>query len=374
MHVNGVQNGAWPTLPFGSLRLWDNGTAWSQVEAEQGRYNWFALDTAVSNAEQHGVKNILLVLGSTPTWNASKVNDTDYPVPGAASKPKDMKAWDAWVSQVATRYKGRINGYEIWNEANLKRFWNGSPAQMADLTKRTAKIVKSIDPDAKIVAASVTTRLTSEYDRFFPAYLSALAAADWPIDVFAIHPYPASEGTPVDRVGFIEQVKMDLKTASAPELPIWDTEINYGLAGPGKSHPKIDIAGIDAAGWVVRTYLEGLALGVERSYWYIWTIEPYPLLGIQVTDTSDGGKGIADVQDWVAGAESLKCSVQGEITGCDVTKHGAESKILWATEGQVAAKAPLTGQACDVLGKCREVMQGDNLDLDLNPVRVSTGS
>ena len=32
MHIEGAEGGAWAAAPFGALRMWDNGTAWSQIE------------------------------------------------------------------------------------------------------------------------------------------------------------------------------------------------------------------------------------------------------------------------------------------------------------------------------------------------------
>src|SRR6056300_415118 len=32
LHIEGVEGGAWSSAPFGALRLWDNGTGWSQIE------------------------------------------------------------------------------------------------------------------------------------------------------------------------------------------------------------------------------------------------------------------------------------------------------------------------------------------------------
>ena len=135
LHVAGVQDGAWPddNVPFGALRLWDNGTAWSQIETVKGTYNWALVDRAVANAEKQGIKDILMVLGSTPTWNAKRIVPGDYPVPGAASAPKSVAAWDAFVTQVVKRYKGRITSYQIWNEASLVMFWDGTPEAMAEL-------------------------------------------------------------------------------------------------------------------------------------------------------------------------------------------------------------------------------------------------
>ncbi|MCX6432667.1 MAG: hypothetical protein NTX29_07710 [Actinobacteria bacterium] len=329
MHVAGVQDGAWPdgNVPFRSLRLWDAGTAWSQVESVKGQYNWTLLDNSVKNAESHKVKDILLVLGSTPTWNAKRIKPGDYPVPGAASAPKDVAAWDAFVRAVVTRYKGRITSYQVWNEASLAMFWNGSPEQMADLTKRAADIIHSVDPKATVVAASTTVRLPGAFDRFFTRYLAALAAVDWPIDVFAAHMYPASKGTTDERAAFIGQVTDALAAASAPDLPVWDTELNYGLAGPGPANPHLAITGATARDWVVQTAFDSLALGIARTYWYIWTPKPYPLLGMQLTNDSGAVQGLRIVDQWAVGATTTGCTDDGSVTVCPLDRDGAPSIV-----------------------------------------------
>ena len=46
----GAEPRTWPdsNVPFGALRLWDNGTAWSQIETVKGKYNWALVDRAVA--------------------------------------------------------------------------------------------------------------------------------------------------------------------------------------------------------------------------------------------------------------------------------------------------------------------------------------
>ncbi len=332
LHVSGVQDGSWPdsNVPFGTLRLWDAGTNWSQVEPVRGTYNWKLLDSALKTAERHHVKDVLLVLGATPTWNASKVRTGDYPVPGAASAPKSMAAWDAFVSAVVTRYKGRITAYEIWNEASIAMFWNGSPEKLAELTKRAADIIHAKDPKALVVAASTTVRLPAAFDRFFPRYLTALGELGWPVDVFSAHLYPASRQTPDDRAGFITQVTDQLAAAGAPALPVWDTELNYGLAGPGPTNPRQTISGAQARDWVVQTALDSLHLGIDRTYWYIWTPEPYPLLGMQLTNDSGAAKGLRVVDQWLVGSTWQGCVDDGTVTSCSLDKSGVSSVIAWA--------------------------------------------
>jgi beta-glucosidase/6-phospho-beta-glucosidase/beta-galactosidase len=44
-----------------------------------------------------------------------------------------MDYWRTFVRAVATRYKGQIEAYEIWNEPNLKMFWTGSVEQLVTI-------------------------------------------------------------------------------------------------------------------------------------------------------------------------------------------------------------------------------------------------
>lgn len=372
MHVEGAEAEAWPSAPFGALRLWDNGTAWSQIELEPGVYKWDNLEGVLENAQSKGMNDILMVLGTTPEWNAKKISPNDYPQPGAASAPKDLKAWDAWVTEVATRYKGRITSYQIWNEANLKNFWNGTPEEMADLTKRAYDIIKAIDPEALVVSASPSTRLTGPFDKFFSAYLDALAAKDWPIDVVAIHTYPAADGDPVARGAVIKTVQDYLTAAGAPDLPLWDTELNYGLAGPGDL-PKQEITGAKAAGWVVRTYIDDLRYGVERSYWYIWTQQPYDLLGIQAYPGSDAEQGFFALENWVFGADFGGCTEEAGAVTCTFTRDGVASTVVWSESGEVPYTAPAGAQlVCDPLANCTELTEGAAITLTEVPVRIYT--
>ncbi len=371
MHVAGVQDGAWPdrNVPFGALRLWDSGTAWSQVESTKGTYNWTLLDRAVKNAEAHKVKNVLLVLGSTPTWNARKVKPTDYPVPGAASAPKDVTAWDDFVRAVATRYKGRIQAYQVWNEASLGMFWNGSPELMADLTKRAYDIVKQVDPKATVVAASTTVRLDGAFTRFFGRYLAALGDQGWPVDVFAAHMYPNSRGDTDVRRSYIGAVHDALAAAGAPDRPVWDTELNYGLAGPGPTNPHQVIAGAKARDWVVQTMFDSLAGGIARTYWYIWTPQAYPLLGLQLTNGSGGAAGLRVFEQWAVGASTTGCVEQVDVVQCPFDRAGATSIVVWAQAGSPTLTPPdgFT-QVCTTANRCTPIT--GPVTLSATPVRL----
>ena len=114
MHVFNLQDGVFPTIPIGSVRLWDNQTTWSSIETAQDVFDWTKLDAAVGTSQANGVNDILMVLAGTPAWA------TDDPasggvagvLPGAAGMPANLADWDDWVLQVVTRYKGRITAYQ----------------------------------------------------------------------------------------------------------------------------------------------------------------------------------------------------------------------------------------------------------------------
>ncbi len=372
MHIEGVEAEAWASAPFGALRLWDNGTAWSQIELEKGKFKWDNLEGALNNAEAKGMKDIMMVLGTTPEWAARDITESVYPpYPGANSAPKDFADWDNWVSAVVSRYKDRITSYEIWNEANLVDFFSGTPEEMAELTARAYKIIKDIDPEATVVSASPALRLTKAFDKFYPAYLKALAAKDWPIDVLAIHTYPTGEGDPVARGLLIGIVKKAITAAGAPaDMPLWDTELNYGLAGPGPI-PKTEITGAKAAGWVVRTYIDDLRYGIARSYWYIWSLRQIDLLGIQAFPGTDAEQGFFALENWVIGSSFDGCDEAGGAVTCNFSRDGQKSVVAWAQTGEAPYTAPAGTQLiCDPLANCQESAADAQITLTEVPVRI----
>jgi polysaccharide biosynthesis protein PslG len=287
MHIIDMQNagaaGSWPVY-LGSPRLWDTTTSWADLEKAPGVFEWKPLDDAMAKVDTYGAGagGVLMVLGGTPAWASTTPSVAALPYPGASGMPSDPAYWDQWVSTVVTRYQGRIKNWQIWNEANLQTFFTGTPAQMADMTKRAYDIIKGIDPTANVVAASTGTRLTSAFNHFYPAYLQELKARGWPVDVYAAHTYPASLGTPIERKALIQMWIDALRAAGAPGHPLWDTELNFGLAGPGAANPHQAITSPTAEAWTIRAYLDALRMGVSRVYWYYWSTKS-DLVGIEMS-------------------------------------------------------------------------------------------
>ncbi|MFM8530171.1 MAG: glycosyl hydrolase, partial [Ilumatobacteraceae bacterium] len=287
------------------------------------------------------------------------------------SMPKSMADWKNWVNAVSTRYADSIESYQIWNEANLTTFWQGTPKQMAQLTNEAAKIIRKNDPTAKVVAASTTMRLQSAYKKFFPKYLKELKKLGWPIDAIAIHTYPASTGTPADRAAFIQQAQAEMRKAGVPaSKELWDTEINYGIAGPGSGNPDRNIEGATAAAWVSQTYLDDLRLGVDRAYWYYWAPNA-DLVGIQMNTGTPGAQGYQTTFEWLNNA-FYSCTT-GDVNTCQLGDFAKPQVIAWASKGSGTFTIPQNvTRACDALKNCVPATPGSTVTIGSMPTWFGT--
>ncbi len=203
--------------------------------------------------------SITYVLGSTPKWAQKKAPKGNYPYGGTGSANPDMDVWKKWVKTVVQRYGASIDAYQIWNEANLSDFYDGSPKQMAKLTKEAYKIIRKYDPSAKVVAASSTVRLTKSYNRFFPEYLKQLKKQKWPVDAIAVHTYPPGKDTPGDRLKLLDKVVKDMKKEGPVAYRTVGYRVNYGIKGPGRSKGQKITGG--AADWTASTFLDSILMG-----------------------------------------------------------------------------------------------------------------
>jgi hypothetical protein len=364
MHVPDISLGVDPGVSYGAIRLWDSGVAWGLVQQGKNKYWWNGFDASIANANKQNAE-VLYVLGSTPKWAATNLKQGTYPNKGAASVPK-MDDWKKWVTAVVKRHGNSINAYQIWNEANLSTFWAGTPQQMADLTKAASVIIRKYDPGAKVVSASSTVRLESAYKRFFPAYLAALKKANWPVDVISVHTYPDGQGNPGDRAKYLDQVNSQLKASKVPaSKQLWDTEINYGIKGPGSIKGR-SISGDTAAAWTAQTYLENMIQGVDRAYWYYWDT-PNSLIGITLQDGTTGSIGYQTAYMWMN--NSYYTCTKGTVNVCQMGDYTQPDAVVWSNSGSGTYTVPANATVqCDAMNRCSTVIPGTSIAIGSMPL------
>jgi len=355
----------------GTVRLWDVSTSWNQIERERGRYSWGALDRELAKAEAAG-QQVLLVLGGTPTWAAvGPAPGPEFAGAGSSMPMTDPALFEDYVRAVLRRYGGRIAAYQIWNEANISQFWRGTPELMADLTARANAIIKAEVPGATVVAASTGSRWVKGFTEFYPEYLAALRQFNWPIDAFSVHLYPLPDGTPRERALLLGMMKTALRIAQAPALPIWETEINYGITNPGTGDAARLIPESEIPTYVSRTYLDSLRFGIARTYWYAWTPE-YRLLGIQMWNGYLATRAYARVREWVVDSTFHGCSTTGVVVLCNLDRAGKRFYVSYTEDGSAASLPTPAGmtvyQGMDGL----TVAAGPTIAVGASPVLIAS--
>jgi hypothetical protein len=206
---------------------------WNEGEPREGRYSDGALaewDQAVATAQAAGTKIIGMVHRS-PTW-ASGTNDTYMP-------PADAADYADFIRFLAGRYRGKVAGWEVWNEQNISRFWPSGPnaAEYVELLKAAYPAVKAGDPNALVVFGGLAH---SDYYYVTAAYK---AGAQGYFDVMATHPYPGRyapdnvwyNGDLLGKNTFLAYREVRRRMlARGDDKPIWFTEMGWSTC---TTHP-----------------------------------------------------------------------------------------------------------------------------------------
>jgi uncharacterized protein YjbI with pentapeptide repeats len=291
--------------PASMYRLWDMKVAWKDVNPQQGVFDWTVLDRRVALVESWG-GTPLLVLGLTPQWAAvdPAAGDERWGF-GTASPPSNIADWNNYVSAVVNRYGSRIGGYELWNEANLPTFWQGSIEKLYEMAASASSIIKAANPAAIVLAPSTTTRLRKAARDFTAGFASQIPdGTKGPFDAWTIHSYPTGsagvndDGTKSPRAAADKRVDdilnwqnalVDAVGSDSPalDLDIYDTEVNYGLKGPG-IEPGQNWSADEATQLMNMTYQDSKNLGINSTFWYQYTSTPYDLLGVQWNPSQPG--------------------------------------------------------------------------------------
>src|SRR5437879_10204274 len=132
---------------------------WRNIEGKnKASFEWDEPDRIVDAISQSGLKVIARV-DNQPKWAATSLT---WPATGPPDNPKD---WSDYLTALATRYKGRIQAYEIWNEPNLDREWGNKkpdPTAYVSMLKSSYQAIKAADPQALVISAGMSPTATND--------------------------------------------------------------------------------------------------------------------------------------------------------------------------------------------------------------------
>jgi len=221
--------------------------SWKLYQPEPDRfddYRWGELDRLIEATEEEGIK-VMLSVAKAPEWSRP-TTDLDGP-------PTNFSNYQAFMEILANRYRGQVAAYELWNEPNLKREWNGMPLSanaLVELIRAGASGVRLADSEAILISAAPATTgindgITAIDDRIFLQQMIAAGITDI-VDAIGAHPYgwanPPDSGVTNpdlsvpshnDHPSFffgdtLRDYRALLDQAGRTETAIWVTEFGWG--------------------------------------------------------------------------------------------------------------------------------------------------
>jgi len=154
--------------------------SWNGIEKTPGHYDWQFWDNLVALARQNHIQLIPYV-AYTPEWAARDRNDF------WKQPPRDPMLYADFMYTIASRYRGRIQSWEIWNEPDNKDYWMGTADEFATLAVAAAKRIREADPTAVLVLGG----MAKGPGEFFRSLIEK-HQLDRYVDVVAMHAYPES--------------------------------------------------------------------------------------------------------------------------------------------------------------------------------------
>ena len=362
---------SFPAAPVGAVRLWDSGVSWREIETAPGRVDLTPGDAQVNAARAHRA-SVLQVRGQTPRFHSTKSGKRGSYGLGAASMPTET-SWKNYVFAVVKHFKGRGVDYQVWNEANVAGYWQGTPKQMATLTRLASTVVNRNDASAKVVSPAMATRLSSQrlWLRTFYAQKTGGKKVSAYVDVVSLNLYPLASQKPEASMTLLAATRTMLRAAGVRK-PIWNTEINYGLLGGGTAKT---VAADTQAAYVGRTFLLNAASDVKRVYWYSWDLQRLANTRLTFADgvtLTRAGTAYNVVRGWLLGSRVSGCPRDKAGTYiCTMTYSGGVKRVYWNPSRKTSVRTVKSARAAvNLLGSERVLRGGERIAVTKSPVMV----
>jgi photosystem II stability/assembly factor-like uncharacterized protein len=231
--------------------------SWQEIEPNQGEWHWEYPDFLTRATDFYGL-DLIVRLDQPPAWAWRTPTD-------AHDFSFATDAYLRFVEATAQRYRGRIQGYIIWNEPNLALEWGAPPDPVAytQLLQQAYLVIKRVDPLALVISAGLApTNEQSDQamdDRIFLEKMYQAGARPF-FDALGAHPYGfayppddphgAHGGLNMSR---ILDLRATMEAHGDASKPVWATEIGWTTRGLGE-HAWLTVTPQEQADYLVRAW------------------------------------------------------------------------------------------------------------------------
>ncbi|MFE5890677.1 helix-turn-helix domain-containing protein [Streptomyces sp. NPDC056462] len=368
--------GRMPGFRTGSVRLWNSETRWGTIETSPGRYDWTTLERLVKAAERERLP-VLFTIAGTPWWAAPDGRKSGF-ADSTASPPDDLKVWDRFVEKLATRYRGRIESYELWDYPSHPLMYAGSLETLAEMVERASRIIRRIDPKARLACPSFGSLWTGKGRALLRKFARTGAYAH--CDAAALKMPPRKgDGRPEEIIELSRSMRNLLHEENVHDIELWNTGPEWDI----NSTPPLDAR--HAGDYAVRFYLAGLYgrhYGVRRMYFYNWGSTHVPIIVQPVGGPpAEPGKRVGRLAAWLDGARISACGrgtrmdLPPGMYSCRFQRDGRDGTpftVRWSVQGR--AEVSLDHQGAHRLrhmdGSTVRARPGDRIGIGEEPVLI----
>jgi len=239
-------------------------SGWAKTEKRKGIYDFAWLDHIVDDAISRGIQPwIQLSYGNLIYEGGGGISLSA----GLPTSEEALVAWENYTKAVVNRYKDRVVEWEIWNEADHgnNRKFGSDEFTYARLFVKTVRAIRSVQPDARIVALSIAGVGNTKFVEGFFQYLKEHGDVSW-VDVITFHGYPQNPDKGFDNVDKLKATSLKYN----PNIEFWQGETGcpstLGSTGALKNHTWTELT---QAKWDLRRALAHLGRGYPFSLFLI---------------------------------------------------------------------------------------------------------
>ena len=251
---------------------------------------WGELDSIVNDSASAGVK-LLLSIVAAPSW-ATPDGRNGLPA------REHFGDFNTFMGQMAARYKGKVQAYEIWNEENLAAE-NGGRVASADLYMDmlvgASQAIRANDPSALIISGPPSSTETNRSDIAisdvtFVRQMFADPRFRSSVDAVGVH--PGGQSNPTDSMwpdnpgpgpGWttsrefyfrrFEDIRAAMVDSGVGDMQIWITEFGWATQNntPGYGFGN-NISYQEQADWIVRAFQIGRQSYPAIGAMFLWQL------------------------------------------------------------------------------------------------------
>lgn len=249
-------------------------SGWAKTEQTKGQYDFSWIDAHVDGLIAEGIHPWMCLCYGNPIYS-DHGHDLDAKI---FSDGPIMDGWLNYVRACVSRYKGKVKMWEVWNEPDGGK--NGDSYNLyAHLFVRTAKVIREVDPDAKIAAFGIISP-DKEYIRLSLKQIAKEDGIKY-MDYLTYHAYWPS---PEEIIPAVRQLRKDLDEYS-PSIGLLQGETGApSLLEYGHGMKNIEWTEYSQAKWDLRQSLNHFGMGIPYSFFtmvdlnYGWMHQSFGLI------------------------------------------------------------------------------------------------